>query len=251
MNIVLDTNVFLQDLFMTSRNFELLFDYLEKTNSRIILPRIVYEELSGRYRSRLSSQIEAMEIARRKLEKTLLSPELPLPVVDIDKEVDRYLDFVLDKLGITESSIIEHKPHYLSELVSRSVKRLKPFTERGEEFRDALLWLSVLDIAQELCGGILAFISCDTKAFGQAEAIHSELLEDIQRREVQINYYDSIKAFIEHHAVQVEFIDKPWLLQTVAFEKFDEEITNRIAERLVKVESISWYSSHRSEWEGL
>jgi len=51
MNVILDTNIYVQDLLMNSASFSLLLDYLNKTGSKIIMPQIVYQELAERYRA--------------------------------------------------------------------------------------------------------------------------------------------------------------------------------------------------------
>lgn len=45
MDFVLDTNIFLRKKFLCSKDFHLLFDYLEKTGSRIVVPEIVWGQI--------------------------------------------------------------------------------------------------------------------------------------------------------------------------------------------------------------
>ena len=66
MDIVLDTNIIVQENFFRSKKFEVLVDYLKKTNSRIVLPQIVKEESISIYQKDITSQLKK---ATRELEK--------------------------------------------------------------------------------------------------------------------------------------------------------------------------------------
>lgn len=53
MDIILDSNIFKRDLKLKDKNFEILNDYLAKTNSSLILPKIVFEEIKNLYKKTL------------------------------------------------------------------------------------------------------------------------------------------------------------------------------------------------------
>lgn len=231
MNIILDTNIYVQNYLLNSRNFELLFDYLKKTNSNILVPRIVFDELLEKYRNSILDQLDALTKTQNRLENILINFNPDNSEIDIELEISKYSKYFLEKLGVEDKDVVEHKTTYLNELISRAIKRRKPFSDKGEEFRDALLWLVMLDITSEI-GGVIAFISNDVKAFGQAETLHDELLEEIKQRNIQVNYFSSIKAFIEKQAIQVDFINEDWLINAIDFEQFDKAIEEQLSERL-------------------
>jgi hypothetical protein len=180
----------------------------------------------------------------------LVEPNFSLVEVDLNHETDKYLEYLLNRIGINESYIVGYKPEYLDKLVTRAVKRIKPFSQKGEEFRDAILWLSLLDIAQEYCGGSMVFISNDVRAFGR-QALHPTLVEESHNRNIQISYYNDIKTFIEQHASRMEFVNKKWLLETINFEQFDDQIEEYIVEQLEDSRGLSAYRSRWREREDL
>jgi len=47
--IVLDTNIFQRNFLMRSSGFVVLLDYLSKTESRVVIPKVVFEELKANY----------------------------------------------------------------------------------------------------------------------------------------------------------------------------------------------------------
>lgn len=232
MDVILDTNIFVQDFLMSSVEFGLLFDYLKKTSSKILMPLIVYQELGEVYKSKLDAKSKAHETSRRSLEGALVDIQLPSITIDIASETRKYLDFVKKTLGIHDRGIIPFRDHYLSELVTRAIRRQKPFSEKGEEFRDALLWLTVLDIAREVEEETLAFISNDSRAFGQNQQLHETLLNEAHATGKQVRFYNSIGRFIEDHASQVEYITSSWLFAAIDFEIYSDTVAERLKEYL-------------------
>lgn len=248
MNIILDTNIFIQNFLINSKSFNLLIDYLNKTNSRLLMPLIVYQEIAEIYKTKLCERLEAYERAGKSLEKTLLDTELFSLIVDIPNEVDKYLEFVKKRLMISDKSIIPFREHYLNELVNRAITRRKPFSEKGEEFRDALLWLTVLDVAEETDQETLAFISNDTKAFGHNDQLHEALVHEADATGRQINFYNSIMKFIESHATQVEYITPSWLFNVINFEAYSDVVTEKLRGYL---ESLEEFDLRQKGWKGL
>ena len=50
MDTIIDSNIIRKDLRLNNINFEILKDYLTKTNSKLILPSLVIEEVKGLYK---------------------------------------------------------------------------------------------------------------------------------------------------------------------------------------------------------
>jgi predicted nucleic acid-binding protein len=248
MNVILDTNIFVQDFLMNSRSFCLLLDYLKKTGSKILMPSIVYQELGEIYRSELGTRSAQFERARESLEKALIDATIPRLETDVSSEVAKYLAFVRKKLNLHDKDIIPFRENYLGELVARAITRVKPFSDKGEEFRDALLWLTVLDIAREANEETLAFISNDAKAFGQNHQLHEALYLEGKATGKQVNYYNSISKFIESHGTQVDFITQSWLFNAINYGTFEDAVTRKLTEYL---EDLNEYDLRQRGWEGL
>jgi len=94
MDIILDTNIILQENFLRSKKFVVLIDYLEKTNSKIVLPQIVKEESISKYKETVSSQLAE---ATKKIEKfsricfSNVSIDFDIEVI---KEVRNYIAYI-------------------------------------------------------------------------------------------------------------------------------------------------------------
>ena len=71
MVVVLDTNIIIQAPRLDGDLHKVLYDYLDKTDSHLIMPDIVYEEVSVVYRRRLFEEQARYLKARKQLENIL------------------------------------------------------------------------------------------------------------------------------------------------------------------------------------
>ena len=249
MNVVLDTNIIVQDFLLQSKKFNLLLDHLKKTSSRVIMPQIVYEEVAEVYRRRLAQHLEDYKETGKKLE-IVLAENRNVPKVDIqvDEEVEKYREYLKEKLSFSSSNIVPYKEIYLGELVNRAVKRLRPFSSKGEEFRDALLWLTVLDIAKAEEHQAIVFISNNPKEFGPNHTLHTPLHDEVKDRSLTVKYYNSIEHFIQRYAIQVEYITLDWLIDQLNIELVEEKLAESIKDYLLNM-NIDRF--RRGAWEEL
>ncbi|MBC8262847.1 MAG: DUF4935 domain-containing protein [Anaerolineales bacterium] len=231
MKVVLDTNILWQDLPLRSRKFEMLFDFVTKTRSEIVLPQIVYQELEAVYRREAERRLNDFRKARDILGRIFLSFDVADVEIEIDVQVSQYLAYVCKRLGITEEDIVPYRDDYLSCLVNRAIERKRPCSDKGEEFRDALLWMTVLDIAETRRSENVAFISGNIRAFADKDkSLHPDLVKEVVQRNVSVSYYDSLDTFLRKHATKFEFITKDWILATV-----DTETTRRRIDNLLEM----------------
>ena len=65
--VVLDTNVIQEDFLMRSGRFQILFDYVKRTQSGFLLPQIVLEELAANYERKVRSRLAKLKRAEEQL----------------------------------------------------------------------------------------------------------------------------------------------------------------------------------------
>ena len=63
MDVILDTNILLQDPAFKRNQFPELFAYLRRTNSRLVIPTLVRDEVRERYRDRLKDYVNSARSA--------------------------------------------------------------------------------------------------------------------------------------------------------------------------------------------
>lgn len=86
MDVFLDSNIYVNDFRMAGSRFSSLFDYLRKVDSSLILPSIVLDEVSARFKERFRSESKKLEDADRALSKLSFAgrPSLENPEVDAE-----------------------------------------------------------------------------------------------------------------------------------------------------------------------
>jgi len=240
MDIIIDSNIIRQDLKLNDKNFEILIDYLAKTNSRLIYPSIVIEEVKGLYKRALTEKKQEFNTSLRRYKSTLLSIELPeIPEIDINDETDKYINYIHNKLGTSLDNVINYKNEYLPELVNRAIKRKKPLDNKGQQFRDGILWLTLLDYAESTKEKRVAFISNNSNDFAEKgeNKLCSELIEETANKGIDLKYFKTLNDFAKEHASVIDFITKKWVENNIdlkIIEKlFDEILDSSIEEAII------------------
>lgn len=240
MDVVLDTNVIHEDFLLRSADFRNLMDYLEKTDSNIMMPKIVLLEIEKKYAEELQKRFSKYNSHKNSLNDFLLDKEVSGGSVDINAEVKKYIAFLTKKFRLNHKTIVNYKPEYMDDVVKRAIERKRPCSDAGEEFRDVLLWLTVLDILgkSKIHEKSIILISNDKKAFASEEGkLHPQLESELSLKKLNVNYYCSIKDFVRGHASKIDFITKEWLASEVAtldgdierwFERHEEQIIDRV-----------------------
>ncbi len=235
MDIILDANILRNDLKFRDKVYEILNDYLIKTDSKYVLPSVVIEEIKALYERALKDRYEEYKKSDEKLRNTLLFVEMPptLEKANIETDITRYIEFLHQKLGTADANIVPYKNEYLPELVFRAVHRKKPLDNKGQQFRDGLLWLTVLDYAETTQEKIVAFISENVSDFsekGQSQ-LAKELEEEATQRGVTVRYFRSLSDFAKAHASPIAFINVDWVNKNIDFKVTEDLISAVLGER--------------------
>ncbi|MDT7807999.1 MAG: hypothetical protein QOJ70_1812 [Acidobacteriota bacterium] len=216
MIIVLDTNIVHSDFLMKSGRFAILLDYIQKTQSRILMPKIVWDELASTYERELRAHMDKYFSSKDKLSRILPKSQVPEFTISVEDEVSAFRQHLKDTLRVEDEEIFDYKESYLHDVLDRAMRRRRPCTEKGEEIRDAVLWHSVLDIADESPDKTVIFISRNTKQFAEADGVlHPDLVQDCADRGVTVKYLVSLDDFAKQHAIHIEFISRDWLLASI------------------------------------
>ena len=208
---------------MKSTRFRILLEFIEKTNSTIFLPRIAFQELIEIYRRNLKNMVEDWYKVGERVNQHLLSGEMPNTELNIDHNVRLYEDYILNKLNLFNTQKSEYDSTHLNEIVRRSVKRIKPISVKGQEFRDALLWLTLLDHAKENRNEDVVFISNNIRDFGNEGGtdFHIELKNELAEKNIKIDYFKTLGEFVNEKAVKIDFLSREWLIKNLNWAELD------------------------------
>ena len=251
MDIVLDTNIFRKDFTMTSDNFIILHDYIKKTKSKVILTEIVYREIAAIYEREMNKRysvfLENRDYLRRNIIGTPIEDDFE---IDIKKCVANYLEFLRQTLKLAKKDIVPIKQCYLDDVVERAIHRIPPCSAKGEEFRDVLLWLTLLDVAVESKGKKVIFISENIKQFASGNGtLQPSLLEETKSKGINIIYHNSMEQFIKDHTIQINYINDEWISGKINLELVKQQFMD-VLWKYGKNSLISWVECREKKATG-
>lgn len=235
MDVLLDSNIYWQDLHMRRNAFQELFAYLKRTGSTLVVPFVVFYELSERYRRELTEAIKQSNEAFKHVRGMAITskPTLTSPIVN--REV-RALKDRLRKPAPGIQSFLYFDLHGVEarEVAWRGIRRIRPASDQGEELRDVVLWLSVLEYAK-MKKSVIAFVSEDG-GFSKANSsgLHQTLQKDIEEASVNILFYKGLPAFVSGNALAKAAVTAEWLKQHIS----DENILAFAAKGLKELREI-------------
>src|SRR5260370_15926522 len=130
MDVILDANVFLNDLKFQGTHFAELFAYLRRTGDSLVIPTLVMEEVLERYKDRLKRDLNTAKSSWHVLAATKMTSQPRFPHVDFDKEVQKYREQLLNPApGVTALQYSDVSGIDINEIARRGIKRKKPASE--------------------------------------------------------------------------------------------------------------------------
>src|SRR6478735_4166037 len=224
MRIVLDTNIYRRDFALNSNDFKIFIDYLQKTNATLSVPQIVIEELCFLHDKEVDKLKSDFEIALKNYNQTSINESLLL-VKDETKQRITYKEFLFKKLKILYIDEPNYKSDYLKEIVKRGIQKIKPFSLKGEEFRDALLWLTILDYIKQDQYDDNIFISANVKDFAdeQRKHLHPILQKELNENNLKLAFFTSLQEFNKTFSLKIDFITADWINENLDWNRLNQE----------------------------
>lgn len=139
MKIVIDTNILFNNWSLDNTNFDLLKSYIKKTNSSLIIPKIVLEELINIYEKDLKKYVNQYHETLEKLHKYLFFANNLKIEIEIEKFCQQYREIFLEKLKDFNGKIIDYKDIPHEDIVQRELHEKAPY-----KYRDILIWETIL-----------------------------------------------------------------------------------------------------------
>lgn len=197
--IVIDTNVFFDDLRM-KKSLDLLFKDIENVHFSLQIPEIVVKETVNLYKERRKAFLCKLLSSSKELKAlTSLEYNVNIEAESLVRDLRGYEDYLREKIA-SNGEVAPFPEVALQNLVERDLERRKPFKENGVGFRDTLIWETILNLAtREGCEGII-FITKNTKDFSDNNALHPDLIRDLERIGVNpniIRLFVSVEQFLK------------------------------------------------------
>jgi hypothetical protein len=232
MQIILDSNAYVADFRMQGISFSNLFDFVRKTKSQIILPRIVREEVIHIYSGRFQTQ--ANQVARH---WNAFQPLL------LDRQPDKFerpeLKHQLRELrklfkeptkGVTIEYLSDVSGIDLNEVALRGIKRIPPANLNGEELRDVMIWFQVLWTAKRT-EEATAFVTNDA-GFWDDEAVKGQINDDIINSGRRVTVHKTIDHFIKANSLKQTVLSAESANKLIPASLFSAEVAAKFLTRL-------------------
>lgn len=273
MKIVIDTNIIFNDWALRTEDAEAFLDFVDRTGSVIYIPRIVWEETRKNYREQLKIKHDAYVQASRQFGRTMINqPDLTKIQLDYDGEADKYLEWLQKKLKFDGNKNILPYGDFTERIANRVMAKRKPFNlQNSNEFKDTLVWETVIDIVAKNSADAndeIVLISNDANAFGASReqqkdsqernkraerkkgVLHPQLQEEIDSilEETKGNnfyYYESFAEFLAAHYTHIKGINEKFVREFLqsndsGFEQvLLQELKTRRGEITAAIQSIN------------
>jgi hypothetical protein len=221
-DVILDTNIYYGLIyghgsqFTAANYFVELVTYLKRTNSNLVVPTLVLDELSAKYKREFSQCVKTARDAHESMTRNMMDEWDEFYDPDIDEQVDMLRTQVLDPAKGFKSQIVDaYKAISTEEVARRGIQRIRPASAKGEELRDVMLWLFVLEHSKK---GKVVFISDDGAFQGTTtNELHADLVDDTKRTQVEVLYYPSLSKFITENSLTSEVATREEMAALISF----------------------------------
>lgn len=227
-NVFLDTTLTFNDPFFKHNFNRNLLELAEQEEFYLYMSKVVFDETRNKFEENVKSKIKRLETSLAEL-KNYHPGEYNTTTIQstINDFMEKFDDFYNDLIERKILFIVEFDNSILPILVERSIKRIKPFSQNKQEFRDAITWLSYAKLVEEEDLENCYFISNNVSDFctdKQKGKIHPDLLRDTRR----FKHYVSSKDLLENEVTLKEFKQTVEIVQWVENKNIDDEYVTRI-----------------------
>jgi PIN domain len=223
-DVIVDTNILAADFQMTGARLSSLFDYLKRTDGEFVVLNAVKTELLAVYRRQLSERLNKAESTWNALNQITANSKA-FPKRDIDSEVNLMEKRLMENSNGARTSLFS-APIDVLEVVRRGAQRIPPASDNGEELRDVIIWLSVLEYSRAT-NRDAAFI-CNDKGFWNGETLREQIEEDLAPLASRPKVYRDLDGFIGDNNLRSSSIDHAHLSKYVD----DTHLTSLLREGL-------------------
>jgi hypothetical protein len=192
MHVVVDTNILFADFAFKSESFRVLSEGVRRTDLRLRIPQVVFDEAVNKYREECIKLYSAIKNSLQRYDSFCFTPlELELPSADLEEEVEQYAERLRKWCAAARGKLMLYPRETHKEVVRRELSRRRPFQQNGSGYRDCLIWLTILRLLRSGSDGVY-FITANTKDFNDGHQLHPDLVADLTNAKIP---RDSVRLF--------------------------------------------------------
>ena len=203
--LVMDTNIYFNHFFLKLRSFSLLKNSLENLNIEWILPEIVMDEVSGKYKEKLTDLKNNIEKINKEIDN-LIGEEKQIKFdINQDLMANNYKNSLQELFQSHENmKTVPYPSTTHKEIANRAILKLKPFKENGKGYRDCLIWETIKSLLKENPDSNLIFVTANrSDFFDKNDNLSAVLIEDLEKHSIS---KDRIQVFNSLFSLESEFV---------------------------------------------
>lgn len=249
MHLFLDTTVFYDDPFLQKPHMKNLLNIFKQHDFKVYVSSVVLMETRHHYEEKVRENINSFNKSLKYLEDKHIGHSKGV-FQDVEREIE-YCRKRFDRhyTNSEQINVLEYDKNLLPELVNRSIYRIKPFTEKKQEFRDAIIWLTYAHYAEENSLENCLFITNNSTDYLYKKELHKDLQKDTTRIKIfqqpyGVLYSNLLEPYVETNEQFKDFV-KTWdemslenrngiLNKVLEKEEFQNEIRNYVEEYIEK-----------------
>lgn len=186
---------------MRSAHFQLLANFIKNTDTRILMPQAICEEVDKKYRHELKKTQEEIEKVSRTAGNFCFEPFR----VDLAQFPNNDFNFVETLKSVLENVVFISYENVDQKIIfSKSLNAKRPFREKEKGYRDTLIWLSLIDHIKDndITSDVIVITNNSNDFFeykNEEFHLHPDLITDLNNYEIKNNFVvrNSLKAFVE------------------------------------------------------
>lgn len=195
MNFFLDSTVFQngKDVFLNNRLSKEFLNICRQQNFSIYISTVVIDEIRRQFYIFMNGQLKNIKagIGAINTVPRIYGPSGNLPSIEsIMSSFDSYFKNLEEEGTI---NIVPYYNEFLPELIHRSIYRIKPFTESKQEFRDAIIWFSYAELAEQRQLENCYLISGNTTDYLDK---NGEILEELKEKSNRFLLFKDMHALL-------------------------------------------------------
>ncbi len=208
---VIDSTVLTADFFLRGKEWQICVQRPSSWNLRLTTTVAVVEEVVGNLERSAALARSNLDKKRNEWERIGLNDEIENLFIASRVSEGNYRSKLLELLSTARIEVLRLPEVEHIELVRRAVQRQRPCDDKGDGYRDTLLWLGVLELARESEGENVILVTSDSDFLegDPPTSLHSTLIQEAENAALTstVGWRRSIVHLILELAVTGEHTD--------------------------------------------
>lgn len=252
MNIFVDTSILFTDPFLNEIFKKEIITACKQNRLNIFISEVVIKELSFNYEKNLDKIIIDIKNINTNSDKLIPNFE-KLNIPEKQNLVKQLEDFYIELSDLKNFHILPVNNDFLPLVLEKAIKRLKPFTEKKTELKDALIWLTYINHISKNNLDDNYLLTQNVNDFGLKQAdqtfiIHPELQKECEKITLTNSFKEIHKIHKKYIEVQEEQTKQKFIawieneninddyVQKILWDNFIDNVSDNISNYIDKID---------------